>query len=153
MASESDAPVITPFPAPSRTKMATVLSIPTKATSLLFSDKILLTLSQNGRLAHWVHVPLAPAPAADLHAPLRAVDPDTALLPDTHATATTILGGTVPGLDILGQTLATSLASAIASKSPGESRLLVLGLGLDRAMEAVRSEDFAELMGLCLDVL
>jgi proteasome assembly chaperone 3 len=60
-------------------------------------------------------------------------DPSNALLPGTHITATTILGGTVPGLDTLGQT--------------------VLGLGLDRKMERVNSEEFADLVGLALDVL
>jgi proteasome assembly chaperone 3 len=81
-------------------------------------------------------------------------DPSNALLPGTHITATTILGGTVPGLDTLGQTLATHLASAISGASDGrEGRMLVLGLGLDRKMERVNPEEFADLVGLALDVM
>ena len=42
------------FPAPSKTAEGTVGGIPTTATSTSFSDKILITLSQDGRLAQWV---------------------------------------------------------------------------------------------------
>lgn len=68
-------------------------------------------------------------------------------------TATTILGGTLPFLDTLGQTLATSLASAIHAQNPLEGRMLVLGLGLDKKMERVGGEGFAALVGVALDVL
>lgn len=99
-----------------------------------------------------IHVPLTPAPTADL-TPSISTDPEHALLPETHITATTILGGTMPGLDTLGQTLATHLASAIMSANRDERRMLVLGLGFDRKMESLSSEDFAELVGAGLDVL
>jgi proteasome assembly chaperone 3 len=151
---EAQNPILTPFPARSRSKTAPILDIPTTANSLLFSDKILITLSQHGRLAHWIHVPLSPSQASDSTLSITSqINPETALLPDTHITATTILGGTIPRLDTLGQTLATSLASAIRSRSPHEGRMLVLGLGLDRKMEGVGGEEFAELVGLVLDLL
>lgn len=66
-------------------------------------------------------------------------------------TATTILGGTVPELDVLAQTLATNIASAIKTRNERELRTIVLGTGLDRGMKG-RAE-FGELVGLVLDVL
>lgn len=56
---------------------------------------------------------------------------DDSLLPITNLTATTLLGGHAPGQDIIGQLYARQIASAIATKSPGEKRLLVVGLGLE----------------------
>jgi len=95
---------------------------------------------------------LTPSPTSDLPS-LNATDSENALLPSADITATTILGGTLPTLDTLGQTLATSLASAIHTQNPGEGRMLVLGLGLDRKMERIGGEDFAGLVGCALDVL
>ena len=66
-------------------------------------------------------------------------------------TATTILGGTVPELDVLGQTLATNIASAIKTRNERELRTVVLGTGLDRSMGG--RNEFSELVGLVLDVL
>jgi proteasome assembly chaperone 3 len=77
--------------------------------------------------------------------------PPSDLLPMHQLTATTILGGTVPELDILGQTLATNIASAIKTRNEHELRTVVLGTGLDRSMKG-RAE-FTELVGLVLDVL
>jgi proteasome assembly chaperone 3 len=59
----------------------------------------------------------------------------------------------VPALHTLGETLATHLASAITLNDKEERRLLVLGLGLDRKMEGVGAGEFAELVGVGLDVL
>ena len=50
------------FPAPSRETAGTVGEVPTQITRLDFSDKILLTISQRGRLSQWVHHPLSPSP-------------------------------------------------------------------------------------------
>jgi len=48
--------VVTPTPYPARTKTATVAikDTETTATTVSFADKILITVTQNGRLAHWV---------------------------------------------------------------------------------------------------
>jgi proteasome assembly chaperone 3 len=43
-----------PFPARTRTETGTVNGIPTEATSMFFSDKIVVTISQEGRLSQWV---------------------------------------------------------------------------------------------------
>jgi proteasome assembly chaperone 3 len=78
-------------------------------------------------------------------------DPGSALLPMHHLTATTILGGTIPELEILGQTLATQIASAIKTQNDRETRMVVFGMGLDKNMSA-RAE-FSELVGLVLEIL
>jgi len=78
-------------------------------------------------------------------------DPNSDLLPMHHLTATTILGGTVPELEILGQTLATQIASAIKTRDERETRIVVLGMGLDKSM-ASRGE-FGALIGLVLEVI
>jgi proteasome assembly chaperone 3 len=56
MAAASDDYTVTPAPYPARTKTASlaIKSIETTATMVNFADKILITVTQNGRLAHWV---------------------------------------------------------------------------------------------------
>lgn len=48
------------FPARNRRETGTVNGVPTEATSMFFSDKIVVTLSQEGRLAQWASRPLQP---------------------------------------------------------------------------------------------
>lgn len=185
----------TPYPAQTRTATTPIKNIPTTATCSSFADKIVVTVSQNGRLGHWVRLH-SPLTFRDLHAlpfyggiveskpltrstqvhvplDIAATDhtlttqpytPDTEhpdpdvpssdLLPMHHLTATTILGGTLPLLDTLGQTLATQIASLIMTRNPAEKRMVVVGLGLDREMaEASGREEFGELVGLVMGVL
>ncbi|KAK4580249.1 hypothetical protein LTR86_000452 [Recurvomyces mirabilis] len=131
----------------------------TTITSINFTDKLLITISQAGRLSHWVHVPLATA-SADQIAPssgnnssgLGSVDPESALLPRSDLTATTVLGGTKREEEVVGQTLGTVIGSAVLMKRAGEQRLLVLGLGLVDTVGLGR-EGFEEVVGLVLDVL
>ena len=78
-------------------------------------------------------------------------DANSDLLPMHHLTATTVLGGTVPELDVLGQTLATQIASAIKTRDERETRMVVLGMGLDKSMAG--REAFSELVGLVLEVV
>lgn len=56
MATVTTAYTVTPAPFPTRTRMAsaTLHGIDTTVTSVDFADKILVTITQNGRLAHWV---------------------------------------------------------------------------------------------------
>jgi proteasome assembly chaperone 3 len=68
-----------------------------------------------------------------------------------HLTATTILGGTIPDLEVLGQTLATQIASAIKTRDSREARMVVVGMGLEKNMSA--REEFSELVGLVLNIL
>ncbi|OOQ82073.1 hypothetical protein PEBR_41488 [Penicillium brasilianum] len=119
-----------PFPAPTKQVAGIVKGVQTDVTVMNFSDKIMLTISQEGRLSHWLHVPLGNQnPGTDgMHTfPESAED---SLLPLSTLTATSILGGHGPGQDTVGQLLARQIATAIATKSPAEKRLLVVGLGL-----------------------
>lgn len=68
-----------------------------------------------------------------------------------HLTATTILGGTIPEVEVLGQTLATQIASAVKTRDAREARMVVVGMGLEKSMSA--REEFSELVGLVLNVL
>jgi proteasome assembly chaperone 3 len=45
------------FPAPSKHVTGSVDGVPTEVTSMSFSDKIIVTLSQEGRLSQWVCLP------------------------------------------------------------------------------------------------
>jgi proteasome assembly chaperone 3 len=65
-----------------------------------------------------------------------------------------VLGGTKREEEVLGQTLAAMLGSAILVKRPLEERMLVLGVGLlGLAGEGDGNEWFEEVVGLCLKVL
>ncbi|EMD87664.1 hypothetical protein COCC4DRAFT_134469 [Bipolaris maydis ATCC 48331] len=155
---DSDGYVVTPAAYPAHTKTATVTinGLETTATAISFADKVLITVTQQGRLAHWVHVPLD-ITATDASVTSNSYlerdeeDPNSDLLPMHQLTATTILGGTIPELDTLGQTLATQVASAIKQRDERESRMVVLGMGLDKSM--VGRGAFSELVGLVLGII
>lgn len=83
-----------------------------------------------------------------------SADADTSLLPRADLTATTVLGGTKREDEVVGQTLATTIASAILMKRPREERMLVLGFGLQGLSEDEMGMDgFEEIVGLVLGVL
>ncbi|KXL50320.1 hypothetical protein M433DRAFT_432758 [Acidomyces richmondensis BFW] len=118
-----------PFPAPRNRTTGFVNSLLTTIEVLSFTDKLLILISQppsSGRYIHWVHVPMSTS--SPEHAPQ---DPMMSLLPRTDLTATTLLGGTKREEEVVGQTLATVIASAILAKQPREERALVLGLGVE----------------------
>lgn len=56
MAAVTEGYTVTPasFPARSKTASSSINGKETTATSISFSDKILITVTQEGRLAHWV---------------------------------------------------------------------------------------------------
>ncbi|KAF2156274.1 hypothetical protein K461DRAFT_93695 [Myriangium duriaei CBS 260.36] len=145
-----------PFPAKSHSTSGSVQGAHTDVTCISFSDKICITVSQAGRINHWVHVPLvrpAPSDLISLHQPPAFSEdgPDSSLLPFNRLTATTVLGGTKAEYEVTGQTLATTVASAILMRSGEEQRTLVMGLGLAKA--DIGREAFDGLVGLCLDVI
>ncbi|KAJ5887637.1 hypothetical protein N7495_007678 [Penicillium taxi] len=124
-----------PFPAPTKQVAGLVDGVKTDVMVMNFSDKILVTISQEGRLAHWLHVPLGNSnPGTDgMHTFSEGAD--DGLLPLSSLTATSLLGGHAPGQDTTGQLLARQIATSIATKSPAEKRLLVVGLGLGKTGE------------------
>jgi proteasome assembly chaperone 3 len=128
--------------------------IQTDISIVNFSDKILVTISQAGRLAHWVHVPLAAAAADPMGPGPLVTESENELLPMTHLTATTILGGTKRDDEIIGQTLATTIASAILLRNNSEERLLVVGLGLEPSLpdQSIHTR-FEQIVGLVLDII
>ncbi|KAH6686213.1 hypothetical protein F5X68DRAFT_276281 [Plectosphaerella plurivora] len=126
-----------PFPAQTRQESGTVNGIPTEATSMYFSDKIVVTISQEGRLSQWVSVPLTSSAGAmvDMNLPRTGVG----MLPSTHLTPRTLLGSGGDERETVGQLYATQIASFVALRDPEDRRTLVLGLGLlkpDTAREA-----------------
>ncbi|KJX94064.1 hypothetical protein TI39_contig4221g00003 [Zymoseptoria brevis] len=143
-----------PFPVPSKSTCGHINGVLTEVSSMVFSDKILITISQAGKLAHWVHVPLATATADPLSGPISNSSSENELLPMSHLTATTVLGGTRRDDEIIGQTLATTIASALLVKRPQEERLLVIGAGWVNAAETLTGRaQFEEVLGLVLEVL
>jgi proteasome assembly chaperone 3 len=73
------------------------------------------------------------------------------LLPFKNLTSTTLLGGHSSGQDITGQLLARQIATAIATKTPTESRLLVVGLGLGK--ETADRDAFFAIVDLVLQCI
>ncbi|GAD91504.1 hypothetical protein AOR_1_208114 [Paecilomyces variotii No. 5] len=122
-----------PFPAATKQAAGVINGVKIDVMTISFADKILVTISQKGRLAHWLHVPLENLnPGTEGSHTISDADDDS-LLPMASLTATSILGGHAAGHDTVGQLYARQIASAIAMKSPNEKRLLVVGLGLDSA--------------------
>ncbi|KAI1504128.1 hypothetical protein F5X99DRAFT_52011 [Biscogniauxia marginata] len=117
-----------PFPAQSKQASGSIDGVATEASSLFFSDKILVTLSQEGRLSQWIHVPLsAPSPAS-----IDMALANPSLLPMSHLTPKTLLGGGGEERESLAQLYAVQIASHIARRDSEERRTLVVGLGLQR---------------------
>lgn len=76
---------------------------------------------------------------------------DDGLLPMSHLTATTLLGGSTPERETIGQLYATQIASAIALKNPEESRSVLVGIGLDKVdISRERFFDLMELVTQCI---
>ncbi|KAA8911112.1 hypothetical protein FN846DRAFT_897764 [Sphaerosporella brunnea] len=141
------------FPAgyPATTKRAAgfVNGLPTDAMVLGFADKILITVTQEGRLAQWFHVPLDSAHRVLTEA--SSVDDEDSLLPLPHLTPRTLLGGTIPEREATGQLLAVQLASIITKKNKDEGRMVVCGLGIHSAeLDQQSFLEVVELVGRCL---
>ncbi|OTB07711.1 hypothetical protein M426DRAFT_53283 [Hypoxylon sp. CI-4A] len=115
-----------PFPAQAKVATGPIDDIPTEASVLHFSDKILVTLSQEGRLSSWIQVPLSAPSSASVDMALA----NPSLLPMSHLTPKTLLGGGGEDRESLAQLYAVQIASHIARRNSEESRTLVLGLGL-----------------------
>lgn len=73
------------------------------------------------------------------------------LLPSTHLTPKTLLGGGGDDRETLGQLYASQLASHLSLRSPDDRRTLVLGLGLSKI--DTEREAFFDLLELTQKVL
>ncbi|ODA79816.1 hypothetical protein RJ55_05412 [Drechmeria coniospora] len=137
------------FPVPSRHASGLVNGITTDVTSLSFSDKILVTISQEGRLSQWFQVPLTGSSGGIVDMTLPSLN--HGLLPSTHLTPRTLVGGGGDDRETFGQLYAAQIASRLSLKSPDDRRILVLGLGL--AKFETEREAFFDLFELAQKVL
>ncbi|OJJ81903.1 uncharacterized protein ASPGLDRAFT_131760 [Aspergillus glaucus CBS 516.65] len=131
--SQLQQPLNLPFPATTKQAAGNINGVQTEVVYIEFADKILVTISQKGRLAHWLHVPLENKNPGTEGFHMIPDSSEDSLLPINNLTATSVLGGRVPGQETIGQLYARQIASAIVTKSPDENRLLIVGLGLDTA--------------------
>ncbi|CCC10073.1 hypothetical protein SMACR_02652 [Sordaria macrospora] len=138
-----------PFPAPSKQAKGLVNGVETEVSSMNFSDKIMVTISQDGRLAQWVQVPLAAPSSASVDMALPGAG---SLLPSEHLTATTLLGGGNEDRETMGQLYASQIASLLTLRNPNEQRSLLLGLGLEK-VDTTTSDSFYDVVELVQQVL
>ncbi|RAL58372.1 hypothetical protein DID88_006052 [Monilinia fructigena] len=87
-----------PFPAPTKDAKAKIGGVDTNATCIYFSDKIIVTLMQGGRLHQWIQIPLTSASPTsyDTAIPLPPADDPgsnaaSMMLPLQHLTPRTFL--------------------------------------------------------------
>lgn len=139
------------YPAITKQAAGTVNGIQTNITSTAFSDKIMITITQGGRLAQWIHVPLnSPNPIfADQY--MSSGNEEDNLLPMAHLSPKTLLGGSTSERETVGQLYATQIASAIVTRNPEEKRTVLVGLGLSK-FEA-RREVFYDTVDLVMKCL
>lgn len=95
-----------------------------------------------------IHIPLDSENPnrADQHLP--ADSEEDGLLPLPYLSPITLLGGADPEREMMGRLYGTQIASAIATKNPGDNRVVVVGLGLGK-IEADR-DTFFDIMELVL---
>ncbi|KAK4155489.1 hypothetical protein C8A00DRAFT_13521 [Chaetomidium leptoderma] len=146
---DEDAARAEPFPAPSKRTVGTINGVPTEVESLSFSDKIMITVSQGGRLAQWIQVPLSAPSSASVDMALPGAG--LSALPSTHLTPKTLVGVGGEERETLGHLYASQIASHLALRDPNEKRTLLLGLGLEKVESG--GEAFYDLLELVVQVL
>ncbi|CAF9928273.1 MAG: hypothetical protein ALECFALPRED_003989 [Alectoria fallacina] len=139
------------YPAITKQAASTMDGIHTDVMSTAFSDRIMITITQGGRLAQWIHISLdSPNPNfADQYMP--SGDDEDALLPMAHLSPKTLLGGSTSERETLGHLYATQIATAIVTRNPEEKRTVLVGLGLSK-FEA-RREVFYDTVDLVMKCL
>ncbi|OAA66960.1 hypothetical protein SPI_01536 [Niveomyces insectorum RCEF 264] len=125
------------YPAKSNKVTGPVNGLHTEAEVIYFADKIMVLVSQGGRLAQWVQVPLAAPSAASVDAALPpgltgngSGGGSGSLLPSTHLTPRTLLGAGGEARETFGQLVAAQIGSLLALRDATEQRTLLVGLGL-----------------------
>ncbi|KAG4415237.1 hypothetical protein IFR04_011648 [Cadophora malorum] len=119
-----------PFPASTKHAAGLVNGQETDVSSIYFSDKIMITISQAGRLSQWIQVPLSSASPTSFDTALPSDGQDT--LPLSHLTPKTLLGAGGDQREILGHLYASQIASLIATRDPEDTRTVVVGFGLPK---------------------
>ncbi|KAH8821465.1 hypothetical protein F5884DRAFT_850689 [Xylogone sp. PMI_703] len=137
------------FPATTKQAAGSVNGIHTDVASLYFSDKILITISQGGRLAQWIQVPLSSASPTSFDTALPPGGAD--MLPLNHLTPRTLIGGGGEEREIQGHLYTSQIASLISTRNPGESRTILVGFGLESVSK--ERETFFDLMELVQQVI
>ncbi|KAK4044802.1 hypothetical protein C8A01DRAFT_11832 [Parachaetomium inaequale] len=138
-----------PFPALSKKTVGTINGVSTEVELLSFSDKIMLTVSQGGRLAQWIQVPLSAPSSASVDMALPGAG--LGALPSTHLTPKTLVGSGGEERETLGHLYASQIASHLTLRDPEEKRTLLLGLGLEKVEGG--GEAFYDLLELVLQVV
>ncbi|KAK7206808.1 hypothetical protein BZA70DRAFT_115206 [Myxozyma melibiosi] len=159
----ADGPPVTPAPASS----SSTLSAPVKTRQSVrmisgvrvdvvvysFADKIMVLVSQNGRLGKMYYVPLASSASLSAFAFGSGTNPggedEYSLLPLTHLTPTPVLGSSAD--DVEGRIYAVQVASLVSRQSPDERRTVIVGMAATKR-EATEDLDDAH-RSLFLDVL
>ncbi|KAL8686787.1 MAG: hypothetical protein Q9218_006866 [Villophora microphyllina] len=141
----------TSYPATTKQAVGHIDGVLTDVTSTAFSDRILVTITQAGRLAQWIHVPLEASNPTATDQYLPSATSEDSLLPMSHLTPKTLLGASNSDRETTGQLYAAQIASIIATKNPEEKRTVLIGLGLNKA-EASREDyyDVVDLVRKCL---
>jgi len=134
-----------PFPAPMKQAAGLVNGTQTEVSSIYFADKVLVTISQGGRLSQWVQVPLSSASPTSFDTALPSDNSD--MLPLGHLTPKTLLGAGGEQRETVGHLYASQIASAIATRNPEDTRTVLVGLGLQKLdMEREAFFDLLELI-------
>ncbi|OAL22467.1 hypothetical protein AYO22_07025 [Fonsecaea multimorphosa] len=152
MADLDDTKVTIPFPAPTKQVAGEVNGVKTDVMCVSFADKIMITITQGGKLGQWVTVPLLsdnPTHSDPYFQTGRTGD--DSLLPSIRFSPRTLLGAGGSEREAMGQLYASQIADAIVTKTPDESRALMLGLGL--AKVELERDVFLQIVDLVLSVL
>ncbi|TGO74932.1 hypothetical protein BELL_0246g00010 [Botrytis elliptica] len=161
-----------PFPARSKTASAKVNGIDTNVSCLYFADKILITITQGGRLGQWMQVPLTSASPTsyDTSIPLPSAANESGdaygngngngngnmILPLEHLTPRTLLGAGGEKRERIGHLYASQIGSMILGRDPEERRTVLVGLGLELGEKEAREgerEGYFDLLELVQGVL
>ncbi|KAF7897802.1 uncharacterized protein EAF01_008768 [Botrytis porri] len=158
-----------PFPARSQTASAKVNGIDTNVSCMYFADKILITITQGGRLGQWIQIPLTSASPTsyDTSIPLPSSsnlssnengdgNPNM-ILPLEHLTPRTLLGAGGEKRERIGHLYASQIGSMILGRDPEERRTVLVGLGLEMSGNGEgregRREGYFDLLELVMGVL
>ncbi|CCD47962.1 hypothetical protein BofuT4_P112720.1 [Botrytis cinerea T4] len=166
-----------PFPARSKTASANVNGMLTHVTCMYFADKILITISQGGRLGQWVQIPLTSASPTSYDTAIPALNENgyadadadgngygygNMILPLEHLTPRTLLGAGGEKRERIAHLYASQIGSMVLKRDPEERRSVLLGLGLEMEKDKDKDKDtggegeragYFDLLELVLEVL